>query len=59
VHRVALLCIVESLFEFRVLEVALEAICSFLAARTIELEMAAYKPPQFMLNYILFHHCNL
>ncbi|KAG5068156.1 hypothetical protein JHK85_000533 [Glycine max] len=30
----------ESPFEFRALEVALEAICSFLAARTIELEMA-------------------
>ncbi|XP_022641209.1 magnesium transporter MRS2-2 isoform X2 [Vigna radiata var. radiata] len=29
-------------FEFRALEVALEAICSFLAARTTELEMAAY-----------------
>uniref|UniRef100_A0A2P2JN62 Magnesium transporter n=1 Tax=Rhizophora mucronata TaxID=61149 RepID=A0A2P2JN62_RHIMU len=32
----------ESPFEFRALEVALEAICSFLAARTIELETAAY-----------------
>ncbi|KAH1230008.1 Magnesium transporter MRS2-2 [Glycine max] len=32
----------ESPFEFRALEVALEAICSFLAARTSELEMAAY-----------------
>ncbi|CAL0321111.1 unnamed protein product [Lupinus luteus] len=32
----------ESPFEFRVLEVALEAICSFLAARTTELEMAVY-----------------
>ncbi|XP_052731553.1 magnesium transporter MRS2-2 isoform X2 [Vigna angularis] len=32
----------ESPFEFRALEVALEAICSFLAARTTELEMAAY-----------------
>ncbi|KAL1312116.1 magnesium transporter MRS2-I isoform X3 [Arachis ipaensis] len=29
-------------FEFRALEVALEAICSFLDARTIELETAAY-----------------
>ncbi|CAA7034801.1 unnamed protein product [Microthlaspi erraticum] len=29
-------------FEFRALEVALEAICSFLAARTTELETAAY-----------------
>ncbi|XP_062168373.1 magnesium transporter MRS2-I-like [Alnus glutinosa] len=29
-------------FEFRALEVALEAICSFLAARTMELETAAY-----------------
>jgi len=36
------LCNVESPFEFRALEVALEAICSFLAARTTELEMAAY-----------------
>ncbi|KAE9619146.1 hypothetical protein Lalb_Chr02g0150071 [Lupinus albus] len=32
----------ESPFEFRALEVALEAICSFLAARTTELEMSAY-----------------
>ncbi|KAG8375698.1 hypothetical protein BUALT_Bualt10G0127600 [Buddleja alternifolia] len=29
-------------FEFRALEVALEAICSFLSARTIELETAVY-----------------
>ncbi|KAH1120504.1 hypothetical protein J1N35_003664 [Gossypium stocksii] len=29
-------------FEFRALEVALESICSFLAARTLELETAAY-----------------
>ncbi|XP_004495389.1 magnesium transporter MRS2-2-like [Cicer arietinum] len=32
----------ESPFEFRALEVALEAICSFLAARTYELELIAY-----------------
>ncbi|KAL0551134.1 hypothetical protein IC582_010216 [Cucumis melo] len=32
----------DSPFEFRALEVALEAICSFLAARTTELETAAY-----------------
>eukprot|EP00257_Ricinus_communis_P015589 XP_015573538.1 magnesium transporter MRS2-2 isoform X2 [Ricinus communis] len=32
----------ESPFEFRALEVALEAICTFLAARTTELETAAY-----------------
>ncbi|WCJ23922.1 Magnesium transporter MRS2-2 [Euphorbia peplus] len=32
----------ESPFEFRALEVALEAICSHLAARTTELETAAY-----------------
>ncbi|CAA7027120.1 unnamed protein product [Microthlaspi erraticum] len=32
----------ESPFEFRALEVALEAICSFLAARTSELESSAY-----------------
>lgn len=32
----------ESPFEFRALEVALEAICSFLAARTTELESEAY-----------------
>ncbi|KAK9287733.1 hypothetical protein L1049_016173 [Liquidambar formosana] len=32
----------ESPFEFRALEVALEAICSFLAARTTDLETAAY-----------------
>lgn len=36
------MCIPESPFEFRALEVALEAICSFLAARTTELETAAY-----------------
>ena len=35
-------CIIESPFEFRALEVFLEAICSFLAARTTELETAAY-----------------
>lgn len=34
--------ILESPFEFRALEVALEAICSFLDARTTELETAAY-----------------
>ncbi|RRT43933.1 hypothetical protein B296_00055242, partial [Ensete ventricosum] len=33
---------VESPFEFRALEVALEAICSYLDARTSELETAAY-----------------
>ncbi|KAK4361660.1 hypothetical protein RND71_020612 [Anisodus tanguticus] len=32
----------ESPFEFRALEVALEAICSYLAARTLELETAVY-----------------
>ncbi|CAN0887189.1 Magnesium transporter MRS2-2 [Linum grandiflorum] len=32
----------ESPFEFRALEVALESICTFLAARTTELETAAY-----------------
>ncbi|CAF1881748.1 BnaCnng45330D [Brassica napus] len=32
----------ESPFEFRALEVALEAICSLLAARTMELETSAY-----------------
>ncbi|KAH1046661.1 hypothetical protein J1N35_037445 [Gossypium stocksii] len=32
----------ESPFEFRALEVALESICSFLAARTLELETQAY-----------------
>ncbi|KAL0392830.1 UNVERIFIED_CONTAM: Magnesium transporter MRS2-2 [Sesamum radiatum] len=32
----------DSPFEFRALEVALEAICSFLSARTIELETAVY-----------------
>ncbi|GAA0148314.1 RNA splicing factor [Lithospermum erythrorhizon] len=32
----------ESPFEFRALEVALEAICSYLSARTIELETAVY-----------------
>lgn len=38
----SLFCFIESPFEFRALEVALEAICSFLAARTTELETAAY-----------------
>lgn len=33
---------VEIPFELRALEVALEAICSFLDARTTELEVAAY-----------------
>lgn len=33
---------VEFPFEFRALEVALEAICSFLDARTRELEVTAY-----------------
>ena len=33
---------VEFPFEFRALEVALEGICSFLDARTQELETAAY-----------------
>ena len=33
---------IDSPFEFRALEVFLEAICSFLAARTTELETAAY-----------------
>lgn len=33
---------VEFPFEFRALEVALEAICSFLDTRTRELEVAAY-----------------
>ncbi|KAL3649066.1 Magnesium transporter MRS2-I [Castilleja foliolosa] len=32
----------DSPFEFRALEIALEAICSYLAARTIELETAVY-----------------
>lgn len=35
-------CQTEFPFEFRALEVALEAICSFLDARTRELETAAY-----------------
>lgn len=35
-------CNAEFPFEFRALEVALEAICSFLDARTRELEAAAY-----------------
>ncbi|CAN0887183.1 Magnesium transporter MRS2-2 [Linum grandiflorum] len=34
--------VTESPFEFRALEVALESICTFLAARTTELETAAY-----------------
>jgi len=36
------ICLAESPFEFRALEVALEAICSFLDARTTELETDAY-----------------
>lgn len=35
-------CVEEFPFEFRALEVALEAICSHLDARTRELETAAY-----------------
>lgn len=37
-----MVCVVEFPFEFRALEVVLEAICSFLDARTRELESAAY-----------------
>lgn len=39
---VSVLCNVEFPFEFRALEVFLEAICSFLDARTRELETDAY-----------------
>ncbi|OIW07250.1 hypothetical protein TanjilG_08365 [Lupinus angustifolius] len=46
----------ESPFEFRVLEVALEAICSFLAARTTELEMAVYPALDELTSKISSHH---
>ncbi|KAE8718357.1 Magnesium transporter MRS2-I [Hibiscus syriacus] len=47
----------ESPFEFRVLEVALESICSFLAARTLELETAAYPALDELTSQI--SSCNL
>ncbi|XVF28709.1 hypothetical protein REPUB_Repub15cG0053400 [Reevesia pubescens] len=42
----------ESPFEFRALEVALESICSFLAARTLELETAAYPALDELTSHI-------
>ncbi|KAH7522210.1 magnesium transporter MRS2-2 isoform X2 [Ziziphus jujuba] len=42
----------ESPFEFRALEIALEAICSFLGARTTELETAAYPALDELTNKI-------
>lgn len=49
---------VESPFEFRALEVALEAICSFLDARTTELETDAY-PALDELTSKVFQICYL
>lgn len=51
-------CILESPFEFRALEVALEAICSFLDARTTELETDAYPALDELtskVKHLLFH----
>lgn len=48
-------CHAESPFEFRALEVALEAICSFLAARTTELETAAYPALDELTSKVNFH----
>ncbi|XVF28708.1 hypothetical protein REPUB_Repub15cG0053300 [Reevesia pubescens] len=42
----------ESPFEFRALEVALESICSFLAAHTLELETAAYPALDELTSHI-------
>ena len=48
----------ESPFEFRALEVVLEAICSLLAARTTELETSAYPALDELTskvnNFVLF-----
>lgn len=49
---------VESPFEFRALEVALEAICSYLDARATDLETAAYPAldeltSKVRVNYLL------
>ena len=38
--------------EFQALEVALEAICSFLAARSTELEMATYLSLEKLTNKV-------
>ncbi|XP_024197312.1 magnesium transporter MRS2-I isoform X1 [Rosa chinensis] len=46
----------ESSFEFRALEVALEVICSFLAARTTELETAAYPALDLLTSKISSHN---
>ena len=53
------LCNVESPFEFRALEVALEAICSFLAARTMELETAAYPALDELTSKVSTYACPL
>lgn len=50
-----LICYAESPFEFRALEVALEAICSFLAARTTELETAAYPALDELTSKVHFY----
>lgn len=44
----------ESPFEFRALEVALEAICSYLAARTLELETAVYPALDMLTSKVFF-----
>uniref|UniRef100_A0A161XQC6 Magnesium transporter n=1 Tax=Daucus carota subsp. sativus TaxID=79200 RepID=A0A161XQC6_DAUCS len=43
-------------FEFRALEVALQAICSFLAARTNELEISAYPALDELTSKISIHN---
>lgn len=45
-------------FEFRALEVALEAICSFLDARTTELETSAYPALDELTKKVPFKYSN-
>ena len=47
------LCNVEFPFEFRALEVALEAICSYLDARTRELETDAYPALEELISKVI------
>ena len=49
----------ESPFEFRALEVTLEAVCSFLAARTTELENVAYPALDELTLKVLCRYLNL
>lgn len=44
----------DSPFEFRALEVALEAICSYLSARTIELESAVYPALDMLTSKVIY-----